>query len=137
MTKVVGINTKGKTAPEIVDPVNDGVAVIVALGKRNPLVDPADDVTDGPDCADVATVPVDPTLIIAPVLDLALPPAVVAAPIVPVHAARTGQHATFPAASRAQTWFVGQQAPLFPSAPQFVYPPGQPCRLNSLSEKSV
>jgi hypothetical protein len=123
------MNTKGKSAPGIVEPVNDGAAVVVALGKRKPLVAVA-----GPACVDIA--PVDPPMTIAPVLDPVLGP-VVAPAIVPVHDARTGQHATFPAASRAQTWFAGQQAPLFPSAPQFEKPPGHPCRLNSRSEKSV
>lgn len=122
--KLVGMNTKGYSAPGIVEPVNDGAAVVAALGKRKPLVAVA-----SPDC-------VDPPTRTPPVLDLVLRP-VAAPPIVPVHDARTGQHATFPAASRAQTWFAGQQAPLFPNAPQFVKPAGHPCRLNSLCEKSL
>lgn len=124
------MKTKGKTAPGTVEPVNDGAGVVVALGKRKPLVAVTDDdnVT--------ADVPVEPPTITAPVLDPTPVPGAVPL-IVPVHNARTGQHATFPAESRAQTWFVGQQAPLFPSAPQFVNPPGHPCRLNNLGEKSV
>lgn len=96
------MNTKGKTAPGIVEPVNDGAAVVVALGKRKPLVAITDEVTDGPDCVDIALAPVDPPMRMPPVLGPVLGPVAVP-PIVPVHAARTGQHATFPAASRAQT----------------------------------
>lgn len=136
LANVVGMKTKGKTAPGTVDPVNDGAGVVVALGKRKPLVAVTADVTTGPDCVGTAEVPVDPPTIIAPVLDPTAVPSPVP-PIVPVHNARTGQHATFPAESRAQTWFVGQQAPLFPSAPQFVNPPGHACRLNNLGKKSV
>ncbi len=105
------MNTKGKIAPGTVDTETDGGAVVVVvLGKRNPLVA----VTD-----DVVVVPVDPPTRIPPVLDTVFGPVAVP-PIVPVHAARMGQHATFPAASRAQSWFVGQHALLFPSALQFV-----------------
>jgi hypothetical protein len=123
------MNTKGYSAPGIVEPVNDGAAAVAALGKRKPLVAVA-----SPDCVDVA--PVDPPMRTPPVLDPVVAP-VAAPPIVPVQDARTGQHATLPAASRAQTWFAGQQAPLFPNALQFVKPPGHPCRLNSLCEKSL
>jgi hypothetical protein len=96
--------------------VNDGAAAVVTLGKRKPLVAVA-----SPDGVDIA--PVEPPMRTPPVLDPVLTP-VATGLIVPVHDARTGQHATFPAASRAQTWFAGQQAPLFPKAPQFVKPAG-------------
>lgn len=98
LTKVVGMNTKGNTAFGTVDPVNEGAAVVVAPGKRKPLVAVTDDITDGPDCAGV---PVEPPRSTGPVL--AVPGPVAVPPIVPVQAARIGQHATFPAASRAQT----------------------------------
>jgi hypothetical protein len=94
------------------------------------------DVDVGLGGADVGDVPVEPPIMTAPVLDPAAVPVAVP-PIVPVHAAPTGQHATFPAASLAQTWFVGQHAPLLPRDPQLLYPPGHPCRLNSFTEKSL
>ena len=41
------------------------------------------------------------------------PVATVGVPIVPVHIALSGQHATSPASSRVQLVFLGQQAKLF------------------------
>lgn len=129
------MNTKGKTAPGTVEPLKDGAAVVVPLGKRNPLVAGADDVGEAPDGAGVADVADEAPMRTGPVLVPVLDPDP-AAPIVPVHAAPTGQHATFPAASLAQTWFDGQQAALLPCAWQLLYPPGQPCLLKSRREKS-
>jgi hypothetical protein len=73
--------------------VNDGAAVVVALGKRNPLVAVVDDVCDGPD---VTELPVEPPIRIPPVLDAPPPEPVTVPPIVPVQAAPIGQQATFP-----------------------------------------
>lgn len=78
---------KGNIAPGTVDGANDGAAVVV-LGKMNTLVV----VAEG---ADVA---VDPPTRTGPELDPVFE-LVDTAPIVPVHEARTGQHAIFPAPS--------------------------------------
>jgi hypothetical protein len=89
------METKGKTAFGTVDPVNDGAASVVALGKRNPLV------ADALDGTGVADVPVGTPTRMAPVLEPVVGPVAVP-PSVPVHAAPIGQHATLPDASRAQ-----------------------------------
>lgn len=90
--------TKGKAAFGTVDLVTEGAAVMVELGKRNPLVAATVDVANGPGCADVTVEPPRSTgLVLEPVPGPGAVP-----PIVPVQTARTGQHATFPAASRAQ-----------------------------------
>ena len=120
--------TNGKGAFGMVEAAPVGAAV--GLTNTKPLVVAEGDVLDGPDVTDGEPLVVPPRTN-PPVVVAAAPPS--APGIVPEHAEPTGQQATFPPESLVQIWFVGQQAPLFPCAAQFEYPPGQPWRLKSLA----